>query len=258
MKRLFFFLLLILININISVAQSPSVNTPKRDAKNKIQPPTIIESNSIFQLGNKTVVIPPPIGFEEALSQSEFVRRHFSATNAANLDLLAVHVPNEKMDRLRTGIKEELSFYTHVSIPKQFREVDTSANDFSAIISYAQTNSGKVFDFNSPAMKSLRETQNKNLTELLEREAKIDFSKPVNLGEIIKTPASYGTLLLIKTKIQVGNLQEEVVLLCGTGMVRVEQRVIFAHTYKFFKSKEDIEMVKEFSKKWLDEIVKAN
>ncbi|HEV2802824.1 MAG TPA: hypothetical protein VGW12_20300 [Pyrinomonadaceae bacterium] len=258
MKRHFFLILLVIITINISVAQSPSSNSPKSDEHNKTPQTTAKESNSNFQLGNKTVVIPPPGGFEEALSQSEFVKRHFSGTNAADLDLLAVHVPKEVLDKLRVGIKEELPFYTHVTIPKQFREVDFSATDFSAIISYVQSDSGKVFDLSSPEMKSLRDARNKNLTELLEREAKIDFSKPVNLGEIVKTPTIYATLLLIKTKLQVGGLQRDLVFVNGMGIVRVKQRVIFAHTFKIFKSEEDFAMVKEFSKKWLDEIVKAN
>jgi hypothetical protein len=257
MKRPIFLLLLILISIDICVAQSPSAAAPGKD-ENKSQASTTKQSNSIFQLGNKTVVIPPPVGFEEASSQSAEVKRIFSVTEDVNLDLLAVHLPTELMEKIRQGTKEPFSLYTKVSVPKRLREVDTSPTDFSSFVSSIQANSAQALDPDSPTMKAIKKAQDKNLTELLEQEAKIDFGKPVYLGEVVKTPSSYGSLLLFKTKTQIGDTLKEVAFVGGLGMVRVKQRIVFIYTYKLFSSGEDIELLRDFTKKWLAEIVKAN
>jgi hypothetical protein len=258
MRRSIFLLLLLLINIDICLAQSPSVANPKKDENKQSQASTAKESTSVFQLGNKTVVIPPPVGFEEATSQFAAVKRIFSVTEDANLDLLAVHLPAALMEKLRQGSKEQFSLYTKVSVPKRLREIDTSQTDFSNFVSSIQANATQVLDPNSPTMKAIKKAQDRNLTELLEQEAKIDFAKPVPLGEIVKTPASYGSLVLFKTKTQVGDVLKEVAFVGGLGLVRVRQRIVFVYTYKRFNSAEDIEMLRDFTRKWLDEIVKAN
>lgn len=251
-------LLLLSVNINIIVAQTPSATDPGKAGNNKGQASTFKESSSSFRLGNKIVIIPPPAGFEEATSQSEEVKRIFTVTEDESLDLLAVHLPAELMDKIRRGVKEPLSFYTKVSVSKRLRAVNTSPTDFSYIVSSIQANNTQVFNPDSPIMKSIKKAQDRNLTELLEQEATIDFSKPVNLGEIVKTPTSYGNLFLVKTKFQTGELQKEIVIVSGMGIVRVRQRVVFVYTYKVFTSAEDIELLRDFNKKWLGEIVKAN
>jgi hypothetical protein len=259
MKRQIFLLpLLLLVNINIVVAQTPSAANPGKAGNNKGQASTVKESSSSFQLGNKTVVIPPPAGFEEATSQSAEVKRIFTVTEDPGLDLLAVHVPAELMDKIRRGDREPFSLYTKVSIPKRLRATDASPTDFSTFVSSIQTSFTQALDPDSATMKTIKKAQDRNLTELLEQDATIDFSKPINLGQVVKTPASYGQLLLIKTKLQTGDLQKEVVIVGGMGIVRVKQRIVFVYTYKFFNSAEDIEMVRAFTRKWLDEIVKAN
>lgn len=258
MKRFFFLLLLVLINVNISAAQSPSAKSAEGNRSSNLQKTTPIESKIPYQLGNKRIIIPSPQGFVEAASKIEAVKTFFSATEDPNLDLLAVHLPEEIVDKVKGGKIDRLAYYTKVSVSKRLRERDFSQSDFSGLVSNIQTNSAKVFDLNSPGNKLALNNLNKNLSNLSGQDVQIDFSTPVNLGEIVKTPEQYGALLLVKTKTHIEGKEEELILLAGASLIRVRERLIFVYTYRAFNSDKDIEIIRGFTRQWLDEIVKAN
>jgi len=56
-----------------------------------------------FHLGNQVIAIPAPIGFEEAASQFESIKNHFTLTEAPGNDMLAVHLPHADCQKLRAG-----------------------------------------------------------------------------------------------------------------------------------------------------------
>src|SRR5882724_367495 len=87
-----------------------------------------------FPLGNQLTVIPAPDGFEEAASQFEFIKDHFSRTEALDNDMLAVHLPRGDCDKLRAGESAPLNFYTKVSIRKAIRDEDYSAERFADLV----------------------------------------------------------------------------------------------------------------------------
>jgi hypothetical protein len=211
-----------------------------------------------IQLGAKSIAIPSPEGFDEAASQLELVKRFFAGTEDPNLDMLAVHLPIEDIERLRRGERFDLPFYTKISISKRNREADYSAADFSALVSHMQASGAKVFDFDSPEMKAKAQSTNKSLSELLEQETTMDITQPVNLGVIEQTPNSYAILFVIKVKFQSGGVQKEKLVASSATFARINQRLIYIYTYRLVNSKDDIDILKRFTKQWVSQILRAN
>ena len=227
-------------------------------ARTQAQAPARKGINLSVQLGAKSITIPSPEGFDEAASQLELVKRFFAGTEDPSLDMLAVHLPVEDFERVKRGERFDLPFYTKISISKRSREADYSAAAFSALVSHIQASGSKVFDFDSPEMKAKAQATNKSLSELLEQETTMDITQPLNLGLIDQTPNSYGVMFVIKVKFQSGNLQKEKLMASSATFARINQRLIYIYTYKLVNSKEDIDILKQFTKQWVSQILKAN
>jgi hypothetical protein len=215
-------------------------------------------SDHSYRMGDREVSIPPPDGFVEATTRSEALKKVFEATESPALDLLAIHVPTEVMDMIARGEHRDLGFYTKVSVSKSLRVADSSAADFSDLVSYFRANSAKMLDFKRPEMQSQLDQQNKSLTELLKQNPKLDLSQPANLGEIESTPNSYGFLLLLKMKFQIDGEEKEKLVVSGVSLVRVRNRIVWIYTYRTFNSESDAAILRAFTKRWLADIVRAN
>lgn len=254
--------LLLLFNIQPAFAQLYGVRDTQQTshgaAATRPQEPSGEASSMIVQLGTKSVVIPSPEGFGEAASQLEIAKRFFSATEDPNLDVLAVHMPTETIARIKQGESFDLPFYTKVSISKRNRELDYSSKDFSSLVSHMQSRGGRILDLDSPEMKAKAKAQNKALSELLKQEATLDLSQPVNLGVIENTQNSYGVLILLKVRFQSGSAQKEQLMVSSATFMRLNQRLIFVYTYRIANTKEDTDILRDFTRKWLSQILKAN
>ncbi|HSK28943.1 MAG TPA: hypothetical protein VLA17_03185, partial [Candidatus Limnocylindria bacterium] len=55
-----------------------------------------------------------------------------------------------------------------------------------------------------------------------------------------------------------GGTEQTLPMLSAVSFVRVKNRVIFAYTFMKYRSKADIETIKQFTTKWTESIVSAN
>lgn len=246
--------------LTLLIFAAGAAHAPAQTPRAQQQPPQPASgaSEHLYRLGDHDVSIPPPEGFVEAASRSEELKKFFEATEAKELDTLAVHLPAEVMEKVARGEHPFLEFYTKVSVSKQLRSMDQSQADFSGIVSYLRANNAKLFNLKSPEMQSQLKQQNKNLTELLKSDAKFDLSQPVSLGEIESTENSYGVLMLMKLKLNVGDEQLEKMIIGGTSAVRVKNRLVWIYTYRVFNSEKDSDVLRDFTKRWLADILRAN
>lgn len=211
-----------------------------------------------FELGNQVVTIPAPEGFEEAASQFEGVRNHFAATEAPGNDMLAVHLPHADCEKLRAGEFGPFSFYTKISVRQAVRATDYSTQRFANLVTEFRKNGSKILDVNSPAMKATLENLGKNLSELNNQETQVDMSQPVNLGEFDTRANIYSVMLLINFKTQSGAGDVNRLIAGGLSYVRVKQRLIYVYTYRKYESKTDVEVLRDFTMKWIGQIFAAN
>lgn len=215
-------------------------------------------SVAVFQLGNQPTRIPAPAGFEEATSQFEKIKTHFTATEAPDNDMLAVHLPRADCQRLRAGQFGPFDFYTKVSIRKGVRDEDYSAERFANLVSAFRESGLKLLDINGPTMKGILERLDKSLSELSQQETEIDLSQPVNLGEFDTRPNVYSVMLLMNFKTKSGDAQASVPVLGGLSYVRIKQRLVYVYTYRKYKSGADVQILRDFTKSWIGQILAAN
>lgn len=213
---------------------------------------------NLFHLGSVDVSVPPPAGFVEASSRSSVVKELFLATESTQLDLLAVHVPADEMERISRGEYRGLEFYAKVSVSKALRVTNSTREDYAKFIAYLRSNSSKVFDLKSPRMREQLRHQNEGLTEVLKEKTTVDFSQPVNIGEIEDTPDSHGLMMLMKVAFQSGAERKEKMVVAGVSSVLVKNRIVFTYTYRDYKSESDADELRAFTKRWLAEILRAN
>ncbi|HAF14847.1 MAG TPA: hypothetical protein DCK99_14365 [Blastocatellia bacterium] len=211
-----------------------------------------------FQLGDQVITIPAPDGFEEAASQFESIKNHFTLTEDPGNDMLAVHLPHADCEKLRGGEFGPLTFYTKISVRKAVRDVDFSAERFANLVSEFRKSGSQVLDINSPTMKATLEHLSKGLSELSKKETQVDMSQPVNLGEFDTRPNVYSVMLLMNFKTQSSDGEVSTLILGGLSYVRVKQRLIYVYTYRKYGSKNDVDTLRDFTKQWIGQILAAN
>jgi hypothetical protein len=215
-------------------------------------------SVATFRLGSQLTTIPAPVGFEEAASQFETIKTYFNSTEVPGNDVLAVHLPRADCQKLRAGSFGPFNFYTKISIRKGNRERDYSAENFASLVAEFRKSGAKYLDVNSPLMKAATDRLGKGTSELHQEETQVDFSQPVNLGEFDTRPNVYSAMLLLNVKTQSADSKLSVPILGALSYVRVGQRLLYIYTYRKFESQNDLAMLRDFTKRWIGQILAAN
>jgi len=211
-----------------------------------------------FQLGTQVLTIPAPAGFEEAASQFEQIKTHFTTTEAPDNDMLAIYLPSADCDKLRAGEFGPFSFYTKVSIRRAVREQDYPTDRFAQLVATFRQNGAQILDVNGPLMKAATERLDKSLTELSKQETQVDLSQPVNLGEFDTRPDVYSVMLLLNFTTTTADGQTTVPILGGLSYIRVKQRLVYVYTYRRYNSKADAAILRAFTTDWINQILAAN
>ena len=213
---------------------------------------------AVFQLGDQPTRIPAPAGFEEAASQFEQIKTHFTLTEAPDNDMLAVYLPSADCEKLRAGEFGPFSFYTKVSIRKAVRAEDYPVDRFAKLVAAFRQNGSQILDLNGPVMKAATERLDKSLSELNKQETQVELGQPVNLGEFDTRPNVYSVMLLLNITTTTADGEATVPLLGGLSYVRVKQRLVYVYTYRRYKSKADAAILRAFTTEWISQILAAN
>jgi hypothetical protein len=217
-------------------------------------PPAPAAQRHVYQLGLKSVAIPPPAGFAEALSQSDLVATVMTGSESPNNEVLASHIPSAELERLKRGEPVEFSFYTKVSVLKMAKAHEMSEAEFAAVVSQFEAASPELFDVNGPIIRETVKRMEGSLSAVAGGEVKLELAQPQNLGSFEKTKDVYSAMMLMTLKGEKGPTP----LLGTLSMVRLKGRMLFFYTYRKFISKQDAEVLRDFTRGWIKEVVAAN
>ena len=192
----------------------------------------------VYQLGNVSIDIPPPRGFEEMLSRSEEFRRRIGGSE--RLVDLAAHLPSEAAKTFKAD--QDISLYTKVSISRAAVETDITDEFFSGVVK--QQSATDVYD--QDFLKKYLAERGKQLG--------VTMDKPVALGAIDQTPTSYSTLSLTA----VSNGTRRIDMLFSTSLLHLHRRLIFAYVYRIIESQKDQALVETLTRDWVRSILAAN
>jgi hypothetical protein len=191
-----------------------------------------------YALGNVTVTIPPPKGFEEVLGRFDDIRKR--NPDSERLENLAMHLPSDVAKSFTPG--QDLTFYTKVSVSRAGRAVEiTDAFFADAAKQVAGANA-----FDQDAVKQ-------RLAEL-EKQRGVAITQPLQMGTIDQTPNSMTTLAL--AAVSAGD--RKVNLLMTTTLLHVRRRLVFAYAYRVFETSRDRTVLETLTKDWVRGILAAN
>jgi hypothetical protein len=235
-------------------------------AQPKHAPQKAVAKTSSVQLGDKVVVIPNPEGFEEGSSQFKEIKDRFQATESPQADFLLAHLPESECRLLRNGGSLQLNRYTKVSISKALRAQTIFNPDMKAAIEDFRKNSGAILDPDGPTMKNVMEKAEKGLTDVTSTPIGLNLGATQNLGEFDVRPEVFSVMLLFTYNVESNGTKTTVPMLCSMTFLKVQHRILFVNVYRKISSlaalktelKPGIADVKQFTTKWVDEILAAN
>lgn len=210
------------------------------------------------RVGDKTIAIPAPEGFEEATSQFLQIKARFKATEAPENEVLAAHLTVADCNLVRSGQNASFQHYTKVSVLRAARDQSISDQMFAGIVADFRKNGSTYFDINSPKMQDMFKQWDRELTKLDSKDTKVAVTDPQNLGEFDVRPNVYSILIRIDVNINSGSDQGRIPMLAGVTYLRVKDKVIFVYTYRRYASPADAESLRDFSIKWNNSILAAN
>jgi hypothetical protein len=202
------------------------------------QTPQQAEAQYQYALGNVTISIPPPKGFEEVLSRVKDMRDRMPDTD--RLETLAAHLPADVVKTYAPG--QDLTFYTKVSISKAAKTSDVPETLFADLKNKIST--GNVFD--SEALR-------KYLAGVQQQRG-ITMTQPIQLGIVDQTPQSITTLMLMT----IGDRNRRIDVLSANSTMYLRRRLFFVYSYRVFETTKDIATLTAFTKDWVGSIVAVN
>jgi hypothetical protein len=223
-------------------------------------------SSSTVKLGDKVIVIPNPEGFEEASSQFENIRRVLATMQLPHSDTLLLHMPMSDCERLRTGSHPQFHHYTKVSVLKSRREVTSSNADLAGFVTEWRKNGAIMFDPDGPLLTSMTERLSRQISEAASKQITYDVNETQNLGEFDVRPDVYSRMIFLMYTKDVKGTKSMSAGVASMTFLKVGPRIINVGVYHNFSSpaavktelKPTVIEVKQFTTKWVNEILAAN
>jgi len=245
------------------------VGTRAQEHETKVSPAAPARagsSASSVRLGDKLVVITSPAGFEEAGSQCPKFKELLIATEDPSNDVLFGHLSASDCQSVRNGGQATMNLYTKVSVLRSAREQAISSADMAAIAVEFRKNGAAILDPDGPVMKGVMENAERGLSDIQSKQVALGLSQTQNLGEFNVTPESYSVMLLLTYNVEVQGNKTIMPVLASMTMLKVRQRLVYVNVFRKITStaalktelKPGVEEVKQFTTKWVKEILAAN
>ena len=210
--------------------------------------------SDVFEIGGRTVRVPPPEGFSKVGYRHGQVLSVQIAAEPANNEIFAIHLPSDELSKYLTDFERSPDFFTKVSVSRIGRNEDVTPAGFNALKAYIEKEFAKMTDPDGNAMKQGQQIASKSLSELLARTNKVKWDRPVNLGVFEINDRVYSTLTLLSLSVN----KKPYKFLGTVSFVYVNMRLVYVYAYKSHPVDADIEMLREFTKRWAASIIAAN
>ena len=207
-----------------------------------------------FEIGSRTIRLPPPSGFTKIGRQHRRILSVQEASEPAKSEIAAVHLPTDQLSNYKTNSYKQPDFFTKVSISRIGRDEDITAESFLAAGAFIENEFSRLTDPRGRSVLAEQFYVSKNLSELLNNRTVVKWDQPVNLGVFTKSDRVHSTLTLISLSANTTHFK----FLGTVSLVNVNMRLLYVYVYKSNPVEEDLEMIREFTRKWTASIVEAN
>lgn len=209
-------------------------------------------------LGDKVIALPAPDGFEEVASQFERMKTLFAASEPQENDLVAVYMPVSDIDLLKKGQAPAYKKYMKVSVIRATRSFAALPSDFAGFVDYVRKNNATIFKPNTGKIDEVLAQVDQAMSKELSKDISVKYTQNTNLGDFDNRPNVYSNLLLMFFKTQTEGKEITTPVLASLNLLHIKQRVIMVFAYKRYEAKADTDELKQFTTKWINQILAAN
>jgi len=209
-------------------------------------------SHDSFRIGAKTIRIPSPAGFVNGHPKIPQVAAQVKAFEEPDGRTLTMHIPQSIARKVIAGERvESLPFYAKIAVNKEMDNIDVTPTMLGEYANLLERDFEKLVDEELP--KTIV-NGNKSLTEYLGKNMDAVISRPLNLGTIDRRPDVYSVMFV--TVVQ--HPGKTMPMISVMSHVVVQKRLLYVNIYKEFSTDKDIETLRDFARKWADDILAAN
>jgi len=209
-------------------------------------------SEDTFKIGVKSIVIPAPAGFVNGYPGIPQIKAHVSAFEDPEGRTLAMYVVRPVAQKLLRGERvETLDFYAKIAVRKEMDNIEVTPEMFADLITRTERDFEQLIDADLPkAIASGR----KSLEKFQGKPVDASLSRPINLGSIDKRPNVYSIL----TMSTIEQPEKHTAIFGVIAYITVKGRMLYLSIFKESTDDKDAEMLRDFSRRWADEILAAN
>ncbi len=205
-----------------------------------------------FRIGAKTIRIPSPVGFVNGYPSIPEVAAQVKAFEEPDGRTLTMHIPQSIASKVIAGESvESLPFYAKIAVKKGMDNRDITPAKLDKYANRFDRDFEKLID------KELPKTivnGNKSLTEYLGKNMDAVISRPLNLGTIDRRPDVYSVMFVSVVQLPGKTMP----MISVMSHIVVQKRLLYLNIYKEFSTDKDIETLRDFARKWADDILAAN
>lgn len=215
---------------------------------------TFAQGTDVYPLGTRTVKIPAPEGFSEISARFPRIAARLAATEDPGNEILAVHLPDSLLYEFTYDQDRDLEFYTKVSVARPARTLVFTPAMFAEMVAKMERSFDTYLDPDGPLLREIKGNAEKGMAEYWGTDAKVALNQPKSLGFFDKGENVFSAMLFINVALN----RKRYPLLVTTSSLNINNRLVFLYAYRMSAAKEDIEMLRTFTKKWTTAVLAAN
>ena len=206
------------------------------------------ETNITVYVGSTKLLVPAPAHYVEVGSEN----RAFPTEIPSRL--LAWFVTPSDLKNFGSKSPRFLKRYMQLQVSKGEENQDITALRFAEVVGDA---SAHLNDMDASAVPEVKRIM-KQLASGSKDFPDLEIGHPKPLGSFLKTETAVGFLTLMPVSSNSTSGKKQIPMVCGTTLVRVKQKLLFAYVYCAADNKEAIDWVKSAATSWVEAILKAN
>jgi hypothetical protein len=215
-------------------------------------------SASRFEIGARTVVIPAPEGYVDALPSLPELKPTLGGIDN-EIEFLAIHIPKDEMK----GLEQHLLSVTRLTgagFLKETKDKDLEESDFPDLVAAfkQRQNNSTLFNIDDPRVKAALEQSAQRIAAATSAKVKLEWQQPVNLGIVEETGDRLIFMMLLTLNLQLKSERIEAPFVGGVAFIRVNRRLLFAYTFREYQTTSDVLALKDFTQRWVGQIIAAN
>ena len=210
-------------------------------------------------LGGTPIYLPAPVGFHEISTLSPENKRIAELSTYKNNRLLAVYYSEGDVGRIMKNENAELSKYMLVQTMDSAVKRKTSKSQFRDLADGIKDDQYKLWNQYKHKVEPWMEKTSSNIADaynFINFEMKI--GEPVPLGVFYDTPEAFSFAMLTKFSTSAEGENFESVIIGGSNIMLINNKMLFVYVYANFHSQDDIDWVRSISKSWLESIQSSN